>query len=64
VAARRARMAASGATAAPTTSEFEFAHRQAVVDETWERKLADEQHRREQAERRSFHKAPGDPDWN
>jgi hypothetical protein len=44
--------------------EREREYRQYLVDEAWERRVADEQQRRKQAERRSFHKAPGDPDWN
>jgi hypothetical protein len=38
-------------------------NRQAVIDLFHEAKLAEEQQHREQAERQSFHKAPGDPDW-
>jgi hypothetical protein len=30
----------------------------------WERTLIEKEYRREKAERRSFHKAPGDPDFN
>jgi hypothetical protein len=39
------------------------AHRQAIIDACWELKLIEQEHRHEQAERRSFHKAPGNPDW-
>ena len=38
--------------------------RQAIIDGQWELKLIQKEHAREEAERRSFHKAPGDADWN
>ena len=38
--------------------------RQAIIDAFAEAKLDEKEYRREQAERRSFHKAPGDPDFN
>jgi hypothetical protein len=44
-------------------SPEELAYRQFIVDLVWERTLAERQHRREVVERRSFHKALGDPDW-
>jgi hypothetical protein len=37
--------------------------RQAIIDAQWELTLLEQERRREQAERRSFHKVPGDPDW-
>jgi hypothetical protein len=36
---------------------------QGLLDELWERKLIERELKREEAERRSFNKAPGDPDW-
>ena len=48
----------------PKLSPLELARRQAAADQAWELKLIKQEHRRGQAERRSFHKAPGDPDWN
>ena len=39
-------------------------HRQRVIDAQWEKTLAEREHRCEQAEARSFHKAPSDADWN
>jgi len=48
----------------PKLPPHELARRQALIDEAWERKLADQQHRRETAERRVFHKGPDDPDFN
>jgi hypothetical protein len=47
--------------AARVKAEVEY--RQYLIDEAWERKLADEQQRRKQAER-SCHVGPGDPDFN
>jgi hypothetical protein len=38
--------------------------RQAIIDAFAEAKLDEKEYRREQAERRSFHKAPGDSDWD
>jgi hypothetical protein len=38
--------------------------RQAIIDAFAEAKLDEKEYRREQAERRSFHKAPGDADWD
>jgi hypothetical protein len=37
--------------------------RQRQIDWVWEWNLLQKQLRREEAERRSFHKAPGDSDW-
>jgi len=48
---------------APKLSEHELARRQAIMDAQWELTLIEKEHRREEAERRSFHKASGDPDW-
>jgi len=47
----------------PKLSPLELARRQAAADQAWELKLIKQEHRLGQAERRSFHKAPGDPDW-
>jgi hypothetical protein len=44
--------------------EREREYKQMVLDAFAEGKLIDEQRRRAQAERRSFHKAPGDADFN
>jgi hypothetical protein len=41
-----------------------LAFRQHVIDLHWEARVINQQHRREQAERRSFHKAPDDSDWD
>jgi hypothetical protein len=38
--------------------------RQAIIDAFAEAKLDEKEYRREQAERRSFHEAPGDSDWD
>jgi hypothetical protein len=43
---------------------LQAASRQAIIDAHWRERLAEEQLRREELERRSFHKAPGDPDFN
>ena len=48
----------------PPVPEFELWRRQCVIDAQWEKTLAEREHRREQAERRSFHRAPGDTDWD
>jgi hypothetical protein len=49
----------------PKLSPQELARRQAIIDAQWEGKLIEQQHRREQAERRStLHKGPGDADFN
>jgi hypothetical protein len=45
-------------------SQEELMRRQAVIDEHWERMLFEKQLRQEEALKRSFHKAPGDPDWS
>jgi hypothetical protein len=47
----------------PKLSPHELARRQAIIDAQWEQKLIEQQWRREKAQARSFHKAPGDPDW-
>ena len=36
----------------------------AITDRQWELNLIEKQRIREEAERRSFHKAQGDPDWS
>jgi hypothetical protein len=41
----------------------EHMRKQAVLDMHAEQKLAEKEYRREQAERSSFHRAPGDPDF-
>jgi hypothetical protein len=46
--------------AARVKAEVEY--RQYLIDEAWERRLADEQQRRRQAEG-SCHRGPGDPDY-
>ena len=48
----------------PKFSEHERARRQEIIDAQWEAHLLALEHRRAQAERSSFHKAPGDPDFN
>ena len=48
---------------APKLSEHELARRQAIMDAQWELTLIEKELRREEAERRSFHKASGDPEW-
>jgi hypothetical protein len=45
-------------------SDHELMRRQAIIDQTWERMLLEKELLREEALRRSFHKAPGDPDWS
>ena len=48
----------------PKLSPHELARRQAIIDAQREVRLIERECAREQAERRSFHKAPGDPDFN
>jgi hypothetical protein len=48
----------------PKISPLELARRQTIIDAQWELTLIEKEHRREQAERRSFHRAPGDLDFN
>jgi hypothetical protein len=48
----------------PMLSQHELIRRQAIIDAQWEMMLIEKQRIREEAERRSFHKAPGDPDWS
>jgi hypothetical protein len=43
-------------------SEIELTRRQAIIDATWERVLA-EQHQMEAEVARGCHRGPGDPDW-
>ena len=44
-------------------AELERARRQAEIDLVWERQLLKKELAREEAEKRAFHKGPGDPDW-
>jgi hypothetical protein len=48
----------------PKLSEQELARRQLFVDQAWQAHLDKIEHAREKALARSFHKAPGDPDFN
>jgi hypothetical protein len=48
----------------PKLSQQELIPRQQIIDQTWERMLLEKEMLREERERRSFHKAPGDPDWS
>ena len=52
------------AAAARDRMEREKEYRQYFLDRHHEAKLAEKEYAREQAERRSFHKGPGDADWN
>ena len=45
-------------------SEHELMRRQAILDQHWQAMLDEKALLREEAEKRSFHKAPGDSDWN
>ena len=45
-------------------SEHELMRRQAILDQHWQAMLDEKAFLREEAERRGFHKAPGDPDWS
>ena len=47
----------------PKFSEQELMRRQAVIDQHWQAMLDEKELLRKEAERRSFNKAPGDPDW-
>jgi len=44
-------------------SELELIRRQAIIDQHWQAMLDEKEMLRREAERRSFNKAPGDPDW-
>jgi hypothetical protein len=44
-------------------SELELIRRQAIIDQHWQAMLDEKALLRREAERRSFNKAPGDPDW-
>jgi hypothetical protein len=48
----------------PMLSQHELLRRQAIIDQHWERMLYEKELLREEAEKRSFHKAPGDPDFD
>jgi hypothetical protein len=48
----------------PKLSEQELMRRQAILDQHWQAMLDEKALLREEALKRSFHKAPGDPDWN
>jgi hypothetical protein len=45
-------------------SQQELMRRQAIIDQQWEAMLIEKTRIREEVERRSFHRAPGDPDWS
>jgi hypothetical protein len=45
-------------------ARMQAAQRQAAIDVAWEQRRAEQELRRDEAERRSFHKAPGDPDFS
>jgi hypothetical protein len=47
----------------PRLSEQELMRRQALLDQHWQAMLDEKARLREEAERQSFHKGPGDPDW-
>jgi hypothetical protein len=57
-------MEANMASEPPKLSQYELARRQALIDATWKAHLNEQEHRREVAEARSFHKSPQDPDFN
>jgi hypothetical protein len=44
-------------------SPRELAKWQAEIDRVWEQQILRKELAREEAEKRSFNKAPGDPDW-
>ena len=48
----------------PKLSEQELMRRQAIIDQHWQAMLDEKELLRKEAEARSFHKAPGDPDWD
>ena len=45
-------------------SQQELMRRQAIIDQHWQAMLDEKAALAEEAARRSFHKAPGDPDWS
>jgi hypothetical protein len=45
-------------------SQHELMRRQAIIDQQWQAMLDEKEILRAEQERRSFHKAPGDPDWS